>query len=286
MNPYKTLVSEYVRFAREGKNYPLGEFAFPEPPDIPQDAPKVLIFAPHPDDETLVSALPLRLLRQSKWRIIDVPVTLGSNKARQQERLNELKNCCRYLGFEILEVAPNGFEKVNCVTRNQFPNVWSKMVNRISEILMTHKPKVILFPHNNDWNLSHVGTHFLITDALKSMPLDFNCFTVETEYWGSMYNPDLMVELDESMVTDIIIALTFHVGEVNRNPYHLSLPAWFIDNTRRGSELVGGQGAKAPDFIFSTLYRARLWKNGTMEKYYEGGKFLPLKENPSSLFSS
>jgi hypothetical protein len=100
-----------------------------------------------------------------------------------------------------------------------------------------------------------------------------------------MYNPDLMVELDEQMVSDIVTALTFHVGEVNTNPYHLSLPAWFIDNTRRGSELVGGQGAKAPNFIFSTLYRLRKWKNETMEKYYDGGKFLSITENPSSLFS-
>ncbi len=285
MNPYKTLVSEYARFAREGKNYPLGEFAFPEVPIIPQDAPKVLIFAPHPDDETLVSGLSLRLLRQSKWRVIDVPVTLGSNKNRQQERLNELKNCCKYLGFEVFEVAPNGFEKVNCSTRNQFPQVWGEMVTRISEILTIHKPKVIFLPHNNDWNSTHVGTHFLITDALKYMPFEFDCYTVETEYWGAMYNPDLMAELDEDMVSDIVTALTFHVGEVNRNPYHLSLPAWFIDNTRRGSELVGGQGAKAPGFIFSTLYRVRKWKNGAMEKYYDGGKFLPIEENPSSLFS-
>jgi LmbE family N-acetylglucosaminyl deacetylase len=95
---------------------------------------------------------------------------------RVTERLNELKNCCKYLGFEVFEAMPNGFEKVNCSTRNQFPNVWTEMVQRISEILAIHKPQVIFLPHNNDWNSTHVGTHFLVTDALKKMPLGFTLF--------------------------------------------------------------------------------------------------------------
>ena len=109
---------------------------------------------------------------------------------------------------------------------------------------------MILFPHERDWNGTHIGVHHLVMDALQQMPASFECFTVETEFWGAMDDPNLMVEVSEADLADLITATTFHVGEVQRNPYHLSLPAWMMDNVRRGAELVGGQGGAAPDFHF------------------------------------
>jgi hypothetical protein len=96
---------------------------------------------------------------------------------------------------------------------------------------------------------------------------------VETEFWGAMASPNLMVESSEQDLTDLLSALSFHVGEVRRNPYHVRLPAWLIDNVRRGAELVGGQGGAAPDFRFATLYRLRKWNKGKFELAFTGGKF-------------
>src|SRR5258708_18696209 len=87
-----------------------------------------------------------------------------------------------------------------------------------------------------------------------------------------MDDPNLMVESSERDVRDLISALSFHVGEVQRNPYHLRLPAWLMDNVRRGSELVGGQGGAAPDFLFGTLYRLRRWRAGTFEPVLKRGR--------------
>ena len=60
-----------------------------------------MFFAPHPDDECISGGIALRLLRQAKARVINVPVTLGSKRERQAERFQELQNACRYLGFEL-----------------------------------------------------------------------------------------------------------------------------------------------------------------------------------------
>ena len=57
-----------------------------------------------------------------------------------------------------------------------------------------------------------------------------------------------------------------------------------LDNVRRGTELVGGQGAAAPNFTFATLYRLRHWRNGRFEFIYEGGKQLSAAENPEVPF--
>ena len=285
MNPYQQLVAEYARFAKEGKTYPLGIFPPLPRPQIALDAPKVLIFSPHPDDEVIIGGLALRLLREAKWNVINIAVTQGSKKERQAERLPELRACCECIGFGLAQTAPNGLEKINVKTREQEPAHWAQSVKVIAEILAQHQPRVIFFPHDTDWNSSHTGTHFLVMDALRSLPASFTCYTVETEFWGAMASPNLMVEISPQDLGDLITALTFHVGEVKRNPYHLSLPAWMVDNVRRGGELVGGQGGTAPDFTFSTLYRLQRWVNGKLEKVYAGGKNLGVSESPVSLFS-
>ena len=83
MNPYRQFVSEYARFAKEGKSYPLGQFPQTSRTPAPSTAPKVLIFSPHPDDEVIIGGLALRLLREAQWNVINVAVTQGSKKERQ-----------------------------------------------------------------------------------------------------------------------------------------------------------------------------------------------------------
>jgi LmbE family N-acetylglucosaminyl deacetylase len=285
MNPYQHLAAEFARFNREGKSYPLGTFPPPPAPELASDAPKVLVFSPHPDDEVIIGGLALRLLREAGWRVINVAVTQGSNPQRQAARYVELQNCCRYIGFNLVQTAANGLEKVNPKTRDSDPALWEHSVKTIARILAQHQPRVILFPHELDWNSTHIGTHFLVVDALKSLPASFHCYAVETEFWGQMPTPNLMVEVTPQQLGDLITALTFHVGEVQRNPYHLSLPAWMMDNVRRGAELVGGQGGAAPAFPFATLYRLRQWDGRKLELMYTGGRQLTSAENAQSLFA-
>jgi len=132
----------------------------------------------------------------------------------------------------------------------------------------------VLFPHDADWNSSHIGTHYLVADALALQPGAFTCTVAETEFWGAMATPNLTVESSPQDLGDLMAALSFHVGEVRRNPYHLLVPAWMQDNVRRGGELVGGQGGAAPDFTFATLYRLRRWADGGLRQVYEGGRHL------------
>jgi LmbE family N-acetylglucosaminyl deacetylase len=285
MNPYANLVSEYARLIQEGKTYPLGNFQPTRRPKIAQDAPKALFFAPHPDDECIVGAIALRIMREALMNLVDVAVTQGSNKARQAERLVELQAACRYLGFGLIQTGPTGLERINPKTRQDDPGFWAGCVKIIANILVSNRPRVICFPHDQDWNSTHIGTHFLVMDALKQMPLDFECYLVETEFWGQMTDPNLMVEISADDLADMITATTFHVGEVTRNPFHLLLPAWMQDNVRRGAELVGGQGGKAPDFAFAALYRLRKWSAGKLCKALESGTQVSKSRNIGELFS-
>ncbi|MSU63865.1 MAG: PIG-L family deacetylase [Pedosphaera sp.] len=284
-DPYKSFVDACAKFLQVGRSWPLGGFPNCPRPTLAPDAPKVLIFSPHPDDEVIIGGLALRLLREARWNVINVAVTQGSNKARQAERLAELRACCDCIGFGLIQTTPNGLEKVNVRTREQEPAHWAQSVKVIADILAQHQPRAIFFPHESDWNSSHIGTHHLVIDALKTLGPGFSCFAIETEFWGAMPSPNLMVEISTPDLGDLITALTFHVGEVKRNPYHLSLPAWMMDNVRRGGEVVGGQGGVVPDFTFATLYRLQKWAEGKLQNVFEGGRNVAAGENPLKLLS-
>jgi N-acetylglucosamine malate deacetylase 1 len=282
MHPFRQFVEQYERLYRDGKKIQMGGFAASAKPQIAADAPTALIFSPHPDDECIIGALPLRLLRQAKMRVINVAVTQGSNKARQAARWEELTRACEFMGYELIQTRENGLERVNAKTREQDPAFWKDSVRTIADILEKTKPKVVFFPHEQDWNSSHIGTHYLVTDALRNIALD--CYTVETEYWGQNNRPNLMVQSTAEDVADMMAGTSFHIGEVTRNPFHLFLPAWMQENVRRGSELVGGQGEAAPDWTFATLYRMRRWRKGGFEEIIDKGRLVAAGENVGVLF--
>ena len=279
MTPYHDYVSTLARLVRDGKSLPLGGFPDPHRPAPAADAPTAMIFSPHPDDECIIGGLAVRLQREGGYRIVNVAVTQGSNKPRQAGRWAELSAACDYLGFELVETIPGGLEKISVTTRQNDQARWQSAVDVIARILRERRPQIVFFPHEADWNSSHIGTHYLLADALARQSQEFTCTVIETEFWGAMATPNLMVESSAEDLGDMMAALSFHVGEVQRNPYHLLVPAWMQDNVRRGGELVGGQGGPAPDFSFATLYRLRRWTRGGFEYAYEGGKNIPASTN-------
>lgn len=250
MNPYLNYIQQVQDQFISARNIPLEGIASCPAPELQAEAPKGLLFSPHPDDECITGLLPLRLMREAGMRMINVPVTFGSNKERQPGRAEELKKACGFLGWSVYK--REGFQSLE--------------KSDVIEIVNATRPKVVFMPHARDWNSRHIATHHLVMDALAEMDHAFSCTVVETEYWGAMDDPNLMVEGDVRTVADLVAATSFHAGEVRRNPYHLSLPAWMQDNVRRGGELVGGQGGAVPDFTFAVLYRLQRWENGRLSQ--------------------
>jgi N-acetylglucosamine malate deacetylase 1 len=279
VNPFQKFVSESAKVFKSGKKLPLGLKLKPRSV-VARKAPNALILSPHPDDECITGALALRILREAKWDVTNVAVTLGGKKKRRSARLCELKNACDCLGFDLIVA---GLEKINLETRKENRAQWKSAVQTIAKILASQKPRVIFLPHEKDVHPAHVGTHFLVLDALKTLSESFNCFVVETEFWGQMENPNLLVESSVYDVADLVAALSCHAGEVKRNPYHARLPSWMVDNVRR-AEIVGGPGATPPDFTFGTIYRLQKWRGGKIQKIFNGGKFLGAKKKPTGFF--
>jgi len=280
----RQFVSQFEHLVKRGKSLRPGGVSKRARSRIPSGAPKALIFSPHPDDECIVGGLALRLLREAKWNVVNVAVTLGSKRARRAARLRELRNAGASLGFVLTLPREQGLEQITLKSRGENRAHWKAAVKIIAQILAAHRPRVIFVPHENDWHPTHVGTHFLVLDALKTLPPGFQCHVVETEFWGQMTEPNLLVELGAADVADLIAALACHAGEVRRNAYHTRLPAWMIDNVRRGAELVGGRGGAAPDFIFGAIYRLEKWSRGRLSQIQRGQGLLSCTTNAGKFF--
>jgi LmbE family N-acetylglucosaminyl deacetylase len=280
----RQFVGQFQKLARQGKSLKADRISSRARPTIPAGAPNVLFFSPHPDDECINGGLALRLLREAKWNVTNVAVTLGGNRARQAARWRELQNACAALGFGLIVPGARGLENINPESRANSPALWRAATKAIAGIVAEQKPRVIFLPHENDVHPAHVGVHWLVLDALKILPRGFSCFVVQTEFWGQMASPNLLLEVSAEDLAVLIAALSFHAGEVRRNAYHARLPAWMLDNVRRGAELVGGRGAKAPDFTFATIYRLQEWRGGKLQGNFNSGKFLSCRENAAAVF--
>ena len=272
-NPYFHFAQSVQSLLKKGENLPYGNFPAPPRSALDKNAPVALILSPHPDDECIIGGLPLRLLKEGGLRIVNVAITQGSNPSRKQERLRELQGACGWIGFELEQTGPDGLDRIRPETPLEDPAHWSGAVATLSKIFQKHNPAAIFLPHAKDWNQTHLGTHLLALDALKRAK-DLYPILIETEYWGQMPEPNLMVENTIEEVAELLGALSHHQGELERNPFHLRLPAWMQDNVRRGAEVVGGQGGSAPDFAFATLYRVSRWVDQQLVPAWSGGKML------------
>lgn len=274
-NPYHLYARSFRNLSIEGKGLPFGTIPKNENLKISKSTGEVaLILAPHPDDECIMGALPLRLLREAGFRIVTFAITLGSKIERKEERFSELEKACKWIGFELELLGQLGFDQVTPSSRKNNQAYWLSMVDTLKEAVAKWNPSALFFPNSKDWNQTHLGVHLLTMDALSKMP-GFSPFLFETEYWGQMPQPNILVESTTEHVGDLLTALSHHRGELERNPFHLTMPAWMQDNVRRGTEVIGGQGGQAPDFEFASLYRISRWISGKMVAPWSGGRFLP-----------
>ncbi len=284
-NPFLPYVRAFEELLTSGRSLVPGGMPSPDLPAVAADAPVCLIFSPHPDDEAITGGLPWRLRRQDAWRVVNVAVTLGSKQLRRAERWAELSACCSHLGFELLSAsgeATHGLEPNALRTAAAEPVYWHAAVQKVATLLLQYRPRVVVCPHDNDGHAAHIGTHRLVTDALRHIGSAVLPHVVLTEYWNTQPDPGLMVELSAADVSELVAALSLHAGEVARNPYHLTLPAWCIDAVRRGAERVGAPGADVPGFTFATLYGWQRWTGTALEPM--PARMLALSCGPAALF--
>lgn len=230
---------------------------------------RLLVLAPHPDDESITGLLSLRLCQECAFEVWVLPATLGSRPERRAERQRELRAACAHLGFRL----------------RLLPSLSTGMVSteELAHELSARRPTALVLPHQRDGHPTHRATHRLGVAALDAAA--HPQAVVETEYWHPLLRPNLMVAADRPQLEHLCAALACHRGEIARNDYAARLPAWMIDNVRRGAELLGGPGAPAPAFDFATLYRARLRTRRAWRAPFRGPRIIESSADLAQLVS-
>jgi N-acetylglucosamine malate deacetylase 1 len=257
LNPYTTYIKELADLYERSKLIePQSHLS--KTPDFngTESAPTVLLFAPHPDDECILGACALRLMYESNTRVVVIPVSLGSAITRQIERREELNRSCSVLGFSI----DHSLLLIRSAHASAQPSVHlldTAMQDGTLNCLRRYKADYVIFPHANDYNSTHIQTSSWVSHALErycSTPGARPVISIEGEYWHPNSSANLLVEVSQEQLAQLILALAQHTGEIRRNPYHISLPMWMMENVRRGSEIVLGKGATAVSFRFGVNY--------------------------------
>ena len=258
-NPYRC----YIRNIRE--QYEQAQKIAPPPhssepiSNLSVKAPTFLIFSPHPDDETITGLLPLRFALEASANIVNIAVTLGSNPKRRETRWNELQQACHCLHFACERLDIENLSEISGTTSSS----WSKITESIHYLLEAYQPKAVFLPHAEDAHPTHRAVYKLISESLQfHHPLNHPLHLFYTEYWSTMSQPNVMIEASDDHLAKLMLALSYHKGEISRHPYHLTLPAWMMDNARRGSEVMHSHGAAKTKMLFSTLYRWQIFDQG------------------------
>jgi LmbE family N-acetylglucosaminyl deacetylase len=204
----------------------------------------LLLVAPHPDDECLMAGFPLRAIEEWGTRVIVLPFSYGSKFERRRERQVELRRAVASLGFEI-------FDPREDLLLNELSH------DELARSLAAFVPDAVLFPHGGDGHPTHIRCSRQVSEgvALWTNASRKRIHLFESAYWQDLPDPNFMVDLTSDHVIRMGSALLEHRGEIDRNPYHLSLPAHLIDSRRKGVERVSGMGSHAGAGLFAQLLR-------------------------------
>ena len=96
--------------------------------------------------------------------------------------------------------------------------------------------------------------------------------------------PTSWCSLTPTDVADLVAAITFHVGEVARNPYHVLLPAGCQTTYAAAASLSEDSAAPSPDYDFATLYRLRRWNGSALEPVLAAGRLVPAGDDLAFVF--
>jgi LmbE family N-acetylglucosaminyl deacetylase len=274
LRAWQTYIEQFKVLYESGLHLPGFPGDVPESQTLPMHAGRhdIIICAPHPDDEALNGALPLRLRRENT-RILNLAMTLGSNPARRKERRAELAAACRVLGFDCLLVRePFGFTNLAHYRGKYDAAARQKRIDILVRHFNREMPTLILIPHAKDGHPIHEEVHRLALAAARRHTQRKNrqMLLAETEFWHPMTAPNLLLGLAPETIGQLIVGLLCHQGEIARNPYHLSVPARLMDNVRRGREIM--RSSDRPPFCctFAEIYRLSRLDRGRLQKIKKG----------------
>ena len=159
---------------------------------------RVLIVAPHPDDETIACAGIIRYCIENKIPIYVVVVTNGGNGEFGVTRYHESLNATKILGlpsdnitfFEYTQgvdslfnenwnkpISINGNYTPDFAYEKNTPYTGVSLENNFETVINNFNPTVIIYPNPNDSNPDHWGTSSFVEYATNNLNYNGKMYT-------------------------------------------------------------------------------------------------------------
>ncbi len=205
---------------------------------------KILVFAPHPDDETLGCSGFLLNLKKSgneiNWLLFtEINEKYGWNKnqvIRKNEQILKVMNKYRFRNLYELGYKPSSLDKISN----------SELVGKVKQILGSLKPDIILIPHHADIHTDHQVAHKVILSASKNFRNKYIKTIIsyetlsETEFASprkeNMFLPNFYVDITKHLKEKLEI-MEIYKQELMKEPYPRSKSSIRAQARLRGSRI-------------------------------------------------
>jgi len=223
------------------------------------DRLRVLVLAPHPDDEILGAGAAHIAMARAGHDVRVYPVTLGRH-ADHERRHAELTRSCQVAGLGLLDVPPldmSSGEHDDLVAAG----------DRLALALPEHLDGVDIVsgPSPRDVHPAHVAIAVAAARAIEASGADRRLWL--WSIWGTVPRPTLWFPFDEALLDHQLAALAEHRSQVARGAFQRLVRGRAEAASVLGPELLYGFGVQAPDASYAELlcevaHRDGVWLAG------------------------
>jgi len=202
---------------------------------------RMLIVAPHPDDEVFGCGGVIRRLKSEGAEVYVLYMTVGRTRdfsdrgsSGSEERLAEIEKAAAFMELDGYEMALAGDKyhlKLDNVPQKELVHIIERGATLSLEAL---RPDILLIPSNADYNQDHRAINTAAVTATRPVWPGNKCFqpvimTYELPYhqWNiaeTLPNPGVLVKLDEDDLAFKIEAMQFYESQLKapKNPLSLA----------------------------------------------------------------
>ena len=199
---------------------------------------KILLIAPHPDDEVIGCGGTLLKFTEKKSDISIIYVTLGSNDKKKNElRKKEATNVCIKMGWNYYFLE----QKLNYKS-------WDNL--ELKKIINKLKPEIIFTPSIFDDNIEHKNSNFLLCDSISNISSEIWLYQVYSSHVANtLIDITNVIEMKKKMIK----IYNSQMKTRDWTHFSLGLNAW-------NSRFLGTRGKKAWVETFLVL-NSKFYKN-------------------------
>lgn len=165
----------YIKFAAA---MPQAAIYFLNDISAPNASDRILVFSPHPDDETIGAGGYIAEAENAKAMVKIVLVTDGNKRHLEAERYSEFKKATAILGVTEDNLEFWGYPDGRLPEQSQ-----TEVKSRIAKDIADFQPNVIVYPYVNDLHADHAATGKWVGEVIRSEGIKVQKFQYLVHYY-------------------------------------------------------------------------------------------------------